>query len=1257
MPSISEVCLPIIVEEGGHLHLININIRQPDCPSLRIEDFPYADGSSITECSSDAIDRDRSLAGELVSEISVSDMVVINMSGDLSLFGCSQDVLDAAASHSVPVLLVFNNRERSLPYRGLFTGTDGEWELLVDLLVAGGRMNVESFLKWCSNRFDGTEYEVSGPVPLPAQGCYAPGSYILDIDEVLRGLDDSRPIVGIFFSQRKWAAGKTRHIDALMNRISESGGTPVAFFITYRCMESIGSIGMGGLIDDHILADGVPRFGCFINTVSSAITIESRGSPGGRGAGFLERLGVPVLHSPVLSSTEDDWREGFRGLTNSEIVYDAAFPEFDGQIITVPCASTVPDPDGIRNYIPIDERVDRLADIAMMWASLDRKPNGERKVAIVFYMYPPSDSHAGSAADLDTFASVRDLLARMSEEGYTLDWVPETSQELVDRIFEGITNDTESSDDNRLRRDSLDLIDGDTYNGWFSELSEAQRDFITRDWGQPPGDVLTVDGCIAVPGIRNGNVVLSFQPSRGRDIQATYHNHNCSIPHQYHSFYKWLRRSFGADAVIHVGTHGTLEWLPGKAVALSGDCSPDFVLDSIPNIYPYVIGNPGEGTQAKRRSYAVLVDHMIPAMVRSGGYSELDELEGIVQSYMRDSQSNRSDHLEGIVDTLFDKVRQMDLLDDLGLPKDATREQVIDMVDEIYDYVVELKGNMIKDGFHILGRVPEGELMDEMVYSLTRNRNGDVPSLPSCVASVRGYDYDSLRDDPSGSDPDTGDLNGVILESIEEESFDIIRAMGSVGYDPEESRMYVGGRYPDHSQLDPTVDLILDSIHPNILRISEEMDSMMDAMKGRYIRPGPSGCPTRGRADLLPTGRNFYSLDPESVPTHPSWDIGRKMADQLIQRYLDENGAYPGSVGITLWATDTMKTGGDDVAYVLWLLGVRPVWSGYGNRVTGLEVVPLEELGRPRVDVTVNISGLFRDTFPNITEMIEDAVLRVSSLDEDDEDNAIRRHMKADVADMVSKGIPEDEARRNAGYRIFSNTPGQYGMGVNNLITASCWKDRDDLGSYYCEAGCYVYGKDVYGDRAFDLYRRRLSGVQITVKNSTSREYDLFDNDDVFQYLGGMNSAVEWASGGRKPMSVIGCSADVDRLVLRTVEEESRYVFRSKVVNPKYEQGLRRHGFRGATEVLKMFEYIFGWDATSDVIGDWMYTRLAEYYILDDEVNSWIRECNPHAARDMIDVLMEAYGRGMWDAPEDVLQGLRERYLQAEELIEELSDR
>lgn len=357
-----------------------------------------------------------------------------------------------------------------------------------------------------------------------------------------------------------------------------------------------------------------------------------------------------------------------------------------------------------------------------------------------------------------------------------------------------------------------------------------------------------------------------------------------------------------------------------------------------------------------------------------------------------------------------------------------------------------------------------------------------------------------------------------------------------------------------------------------------------------------------------------------------------------------------------LWATDAMKTGGDDIAYVLWLLGVRPVWAGYGNRVTGLEVVPLEELGRPRVDVTVNITGLFRDTFPNLTDMINDAVATVADLDESEEDNRIRAHFLHDMLEDMSSGIPEEDARRSSLYRVFGAEPGQYGAGVNHLITASAWEDRRDVGDYFIDVGCHAYSRDTPGVKSEGIYRRRLSTVDVTVKNSTSREYDLFDNDDVFQYLGGLNSAVEAVRGEKPGMSVIGCSADIDDPVLRTVSEECHYVFRSKVLNPRYEQGLRVHGFRGATEILKMFEYIFGWDATSDVIEDWMYDELAEHYVLDEEVNHWITEANPYAMKEMIDVLMEAASRGMWEVSEEMMERLKEAILRNEEVLEEMTD-
>lgn len=1240
--------------------LINIDIRVRDGVSLRgAADFHISNGYGIElhEYSSDSMDRDVRLLDDLVSRIPGTDAITVRITGDFSLFRGWEAVRSCAEENGVPIIVVFNVADQSLPYRSL-SGLDGcEFDLVQKLLGWGGPANQRAFIAWCLRRFDGADIEVPEPERPPAQGAYVPGSDDASIEHAVSALDPLRPTIAVLFSQRRWVSGRVPAIDRLYKEVEKRGCNCLCLFINYASNAETGSIGIRGIIDRYLLRDGRPIVDFVINTVSSSITREAKARSDDPDDPFLERLGVPVMMVPSLVSSEEEWRASIYGLTNAEIAYDAAFPEFDGQIVSIPLASTELDKDGVRYHRPLESRVGDIAEMAVRWAALRHVPNSEKRVAILFYDYPPTAGHAGSAADLDTYQSIRDLLERMADEGYAVDRVPETSAELTEIIFEGVTNDAEWFSDADLRRRAADTVSKDTCMRWFGELSEEQQESIRRDWGEPPGTVLSIGDDMVVPGIIDGNVLLSFQPSRGKDIQASYHNHNCSIPHQYLGFYRWLKESFGAHAIIHVGTHGTLEWLPGKSVGLSKDCSPDYVLGQIPNLYPYVIGNPGEGTQAKRRSYAVLVDHMIPAMMRSGSYDEVEELEGILQTFMKTEVMATSDQRDVAARDLYDAVVRMNLFSDMGLPEDADVEDVAAIADDLYDYVVDFKGNLIKDGLHVMGSPPEGERLLEMVYSLCRLRNGDVPSLPESIAAAMGYDLRALKAEASSTDPRTGLLNGVLVDDIEERAMGLIARMDACGFDPGDSRLLAESLYPDDDgRLASVVDYVCRSIRPNIARITEEMDSLMDGLDGRYVRPGPSGCPTRGNAGILPTGRNFYSLDPEAVPFPTSWELGRRMADQMIDRFKEEKGRYPDSIGIVLWATDAMKTGGDDIAYVLWLLGVRPVWAGYGNRVTGLEVVPLEELGRPRVDVTVNITGLFRDTFPNLTDMINDAVATVADLDESEEDNRIRAHFLHDMLEDMSSGIPEEDARRSSLYRVFGAEPGQYGAGVNHLITASAWEDRRDVGDYFIDVGCHAYSRDTPGVKSEGIYRRRLSTVDVTVKNSTSREYDLFDNDDVFQYLGGLNSAVEAVRGEKPGMSVIGCSADIDDPVLRTVSEECHYVFRSKVLNPRYEQGLRVHGFRGATEILKMFEYIFGWDATSDVIEDWMYDELAEHYVLDEEVNHWITEANPYAMKEMIDVLMEAASRGMWEVSEEMMERLKDAILRNEEVLEEMTD-
>lgn len=778
---------------------------------------------------------------------------------------------------------------------------------------------------------------------------------------------------------------------------------------------------------------------------------------------------------------------------------------------------------------------------------------------------------------------------------------------------------------------------------------------MIRDWGEPPGEILTSKKRIAVPGVINGNVMLSFQPARGKDVQATYHNHNCSIPHQYLSFYRWLKDEFKADAIIHVGTHGTLEWLPGKSVGLSEDCACDYVLSQLPNLYIYVICNPGEGIQAKRRSYAALVDHLIPALMRAGSYDELSELEVAIQSFMRMRGSNQQVQMEAYRSNVLELIKQLNLESEAGIRDDSTSEEIDESIVRLYDYVEEVKENIIKDGLHIFGKVPESERMLEMIYCLTRLPNDSVPSLPRSIAEAKGYDLIQLQDHASDIDPLTNRFNGEVAEDIANLTMQFIERCTSVDWEHTACSEIIDSEFSGNGNLHSVATFICGELYPNIRKTTYEIDSLLHGLDGGYVPPGPSGCPTRGRAQILPTGKNFYGLDPDGIPSQASWKIGCTMADQMIQRFLDDNGRYPDSIGIVLWATDTLKTGGDDVGYVLWLLGVRPVWAGTGDCVTRLEIIPLEELGRPRVDVTVRVSGLFRDAFPNLTAMIDRAVEMVAELDEDEESNHIRANYSEDLSKMIADGIPEDEARSRSLSRIFSSAPGQYGAGVNVLIRNSCWDERKEIGDYYIGVGGYRYGIRNNGVLDEGLFRNRMAKIEVTVKNSTSREYDMFDNDDVFMYLGGFNAAVESVTG-KRPMSVIGCSADTSRPVFRTIEEESKFIFRSKVLNPKYEQGLRVHGFRGATEIKHMFEYIFAWDATSDIIENWMYDRLAKDYIVKEDVREWINEANPYAMRDMIDILMEAYDRKMWDASDDLLKELSDIYLENEEIIEELTD-
>ena len=1241
------------------MKIINISVRIHDGSYVP----PVADGLSeegydITAEDYDYrdIDTDGRTLSALLDSLERSDFLIIWVSGNLEYFRSSGTVIKKAQQCSVPIFVFNYSRDRGIETRDLFPYGDDDYDLLYRYAFLGGKANLRGMLLLVIGLLERRKMVLPDPVIQPPQGVYVPGCDDTSFGCHLNNVGGDKPVIGILLSSRRWNGGDLQNIDVLMDAVRENGGEPLAVFLNYAEKGDTGSIGIRRIIDEYLVKDGHPIVDSVINTMSSSIYSEAKLNSPYPDDHFLERLDVPILQTQVLVSSEQEWKDSIYGLTTAEVAYDVAFPEFDGQIITIPFSSTERSGSNIR-HVPIPERTSAVAEMAVRWGRLRHLRNSEKKVAILLYMYPPESSNGGSAAGLDTFQSVSDILNRMKDEGYHLDWVPSGRDNLVSRIYEGITNDVEWVDANEMFRRASGIIDKEEYIRWFGTLSEKEADWIVRDWGEPPGNILVSNGRMAVPGIINGNVLISFQPARGKDQQVVYHNHNCSIPHQYLAFYRWMKEDFKADAVIHVGTHGTLEWLPGKSVALSGDCAPDYVLSQLPNLYIYVICNPGEGIQAKRRSYAVLVDHLIPALMRSGTYESLEKLEVAVQAYLRMKADKQEDQISLARRSLLRLIDEMNMRAEAGLTELSTDKDVDSAVDGLYDYLESVKDNIIKDGLHIFGRIPEGERMHEMIYCLTRLPNGNKPSLPGSVAIAMGYNLEFLQENPLDIDEITGKFNAQVVDRITDVTMELIREMTSAGWDPQVCRDIVSKRFPQTSdKLTSVIAFISRDLYPNILGTSGEMDSLMHGLDGGFVPPGPSGCPTRGRADLLPTGKNFYGMDPDSIPTHASWELGKRMADQMIEKFLDERGHYPDSVGVVIWATDTLKTGGDDVAYILWLMGIRPVWAGIGDRVTGLEIVPLEELNRPRIDVTIRISGLFRDAFPNLTEMFDEAVQMIAGLDESEEMNHLRANQRREMADLIASGISKESALDESLTRIFSAAPGQYGAGVNVMIWSSQWEDRKEIGNYYIDAGGYSYRPKSPGKLDSDTFRRRMTRIEATVKNSTSREYDMLDNDDVFMYLGGFNAAVESVTG-QLPMSFIGCSADTSKPVTRTIEEECRFIFRSKVLNPKYAEGLKVHGFRGATEIKHMFEYVLAWDATSDIIEDWMYDSLAKEYLLKDDVREWMSDANPYAVHDMLEILMEAMERGMWNPTEEMYRLLEQIYLENEEMLEALSDR
>jgi cobaltochelatase CobN len=1075
-------------------------------------------------------------------------------------------------------------------------------------LAQGGLANAEHLLRFVADTVLGHGFGFNPPVVVPDHGVLGEPR-----------IDPGRPTVGVVFYRAHVLSGNTQFVADLCAAVEEKGANAVPVFCYSLRPERAGAPVPAV---DLLARRGVDAVITTVLAAGSSASATDGAWDGGWDAGALAALDVPVVQAVVSTSSRAEWEGRPAGLSPVDVAMGVAVPEFDGRIVAVPFSfkEVVDDGDELGSpvvaYRTVPDRVERVAGLANRLARLRHVPPAERRVALVLSAYPTRRSRMGNAVGLDTPASVVALLHALRASGYRVDRIPPDGDALMAELARGMVYDAEAwfagetSDCSNGAEASAGgggpalagRLGAPAYGAWFATLPAGLRDAVVGEWGPPPGAVHVRDGDLVFAGLDLGGVLVAVQPPRGfgENPVAVYHSPDLPPTHHYLGFYRWMRDAWGAHAVVHAGKHGTLEWLPGKGVGLSGSCAPDGALADLPLVYPFVVNDPGEGAQAKRRAHAVIVDHLVPPMTRADTYDELARLEDLLDEHARIAALDPA-KLPALRDQVWDLLVGAELHRDLGLERRPEEEAFDDLILHVDGYLCELKDAQIRGGLHVLGQAPAGEAEVDLVLAVTRLAQGEVPSLRRAVAAELGVD------------PDGGERSAV--DAVEAECRRRLQALREQGW-----------RY---SGEDPTLGWVCSRLVPALRATAGEIDAVLAALDGRFVPAGPSGSPTRGMAHVLPTGRNFYSVDPRSIPSRLAYEVGAGLASALVERHLRAEGRYPESVGLVVWGTSAMRTSGDDVGQALALLGVRPRWSAENGRVLGVEAIPLEELGRPRIDVTLRVSGFFRDAFPHLLDLLDDAVALVGSLDEEPERNFVRA------------AGPEDP-------RVFGPKPGAYGSGILALLESRRWQGDDDLAAVYVAWGGYAYGRGRNGVAAPDAMRRRFRAIEVAVKNQDNREHDIFDSDDYLQDHGGMVATIR-ALTGRQPKAWFGDSADPDRPRVRDLAEEAARVVRTRVVNPKWIAAMRRHGYKGAFELSATVDYLFGYDATAHVVEDWMYERVTSAYVGDAEVRKFFERSNPWALRSIAERLLEAADRGLWEAPSpEAMAALRSALLEAE---------
>jgi cobaltochelatase CobN len=1195
---------------------------------------------------------------DALKSIAGSDLIFIHRGSEAVWDELEQKIREL--SERIPVVCIGYDQSNWL----MSTAPAGVVATANAYLTHGGEDNVCNMFRFICNELLKMDLEYEPPRPMPWEGAYHPdaGRDFKDIGDYLDwyGPDDG-PTVGLLFSRFYWANRSLEVEDALIRELEGLGLNVIPVFsYSVRDVE-LGTRTMAEVVADYFIKDGRPVIDAMIKTAPFFLGQEAKGigeAAGGArgnqtGISLLKMLNVPVFE-PVLSYhlTIEEWENSI-GLSN-DIGWSVAMPEFEGVIEPI-IISAGSGQDGFEVRTPIAERCRRLASRVKKWIDLAGKPVCDRKVAFILHNNPCASVEAavGGGAHLDTIESVALIMNRMADAGYSLEDVPKSGKELIGRIMErkAISEFRWTPIEEIVAKGGvLAYQTKEDYGKWFGTLNQAVKDRVCEAWGNPPGEkkndipaAMIYQGKIVITGVQYGNAVVCVQPKRGCagarcDGQVCKILHDPDVPptHQYMATYRYLEDIFGADVLIHVGTHGNLEFLPGKGVGLSRNCYPDICIGTVPHLYIYNADNPPEGTIAKRRSYAVLVDHMQTVMTESGLYDDLLEVDRLLGEYETAKHDHgRSHELRHL---LIDAIKAANLDKGMKLSDDMPLEEI---VTRAHSELGRVRNTQIDSGMHIFGKLPEGGKRIEFINSIMRF-DGSGVSLRGTIASMMDLSMEKLLSDQGMVDPVYHRSHGQLIEEIDGLSKRLIDLyIHSSGADPGE---ILGLSISGHeSELLAIKEKVLD-LQARI-EVSKEIESLLNGMDGGYVEAGPSGLITRGRDDVLPTGRNFYSLDPLRSPTRTAWRVGQKLGAAVIAKHQKEEGRYPENIAFYWMCSDIMWADGEDMAQMLYLLGTQPVWQPNG-RLKGFRVIPLEELGRPRIDLTVRVSGITRDNFPNCIDTIDEAVQAVAMLDEPPEMNYPRKHSLENLESGVAANW------RDATLRIFASKPGTYQSGTNLAVYASAWKDEKDLSDIFVYWNGYAYGKGVPGKESHQSFVNSLKSVDVTYNKVVSDEYDLFGCCCYFGTHGGMTAAARHLSG-KDVKAYYGDTREPEHVEVRDLADEVRRVVRTKLLNPKWIEGMKEHGYKGAGDISKRVGRVYGWEATTQEVDDWIFDDIARTFIMDEENRKFFQENNPWAMEEIGRRLIEAEQRGLWKADPEVLDALKSLYLEIEGWMEE----